>query len=158
LHREGKTARWFLQPGIVAVKPGVNYAVTAVRDGEVLFDSGVVAQPGVLDLVWGDADPAPSVSFHPAVALDPFGVGLVPAGALPAQSLRYPVSDAAFARLLDELQARPDEPSRWFTLVRYADGLWFDDAQIETLIGSFAFPLYRSYAATLLERRRRPRT
>jgi len=43
-------------------------------------------------------------------------------------------------------------------LARYADGLLFDDAQIETLVGSFAFPLYRSYAATLLERRGRPST
>lgn len=154
LHREGKPARWFLQPGLVTVEPGVPYAITAVRDGEVLFDSGVVARPGLLSLTWEESATAPRVSFQPPVAWNPLAAGLFPASAVPMQALRSPIGSVGFASLLDELQSQPDEPSRWLRLVRYADGFLFTDEQIRTLVGSFAFPLYRGYASVLLARRR----
>src|SRR2546429_2606357 len=59
LHRNGKAARWFVQPGFIQVQPGVTYELTGVRNNTVVFNSGLVARPGMMDVVWGGASDAP---------------------------------------------------------------------------------------------------
>ncbi|MBM4356677.1 MAG: hypothetical protein FJ096_01060 [Deltaproteobacteria bacterium] len=154
LHRDGKPARWFLQPAAIQVEPGVTYAVTAVRGDEVLFDSGVVARAGILDLVWTDETSTPTVNFHPSAVLNPFAVGLVPIGAVPVQDLRAPISEPGFQLMLDDLQGTFDDGQRWSALQRYTDAWLFTDEQIDGIVRSFAFPMFQRSAALLLERRR----
>lgn len=154
LHREGKVSRWFLQPAIIRVEPGVTYGVTAIRDGSVLSDSGLVARPGMLDVNWASLDGAPIVAFHPPAAANPFAVGLVPVGAAPVAALRTPISDGGFQLMLDDIQRQPDDANRWAAMQRYTDTWLFSDSQVHHVVASFVFPMYRYSARQLLDRRR----
>jgi hypothetical protein len=143
-----------LQAAAVQVEPGVTYAVTAVRDDQVLFDSGVVARAGILDLVWAGDEAEPRVNFHPPAAANPFAIGLVPIGAVPVQELRAPMNDYGFQLMLDDIQRNLDDGARWVALQRYTDAWVFTDAQIESVVRSFTFPMFQRSAWQLLDRRR----
>ncbi len=153
LHRSGKPVRWFMTPMALRVEPGVTYAVTAVRDEKVVFDSGVVARAGILDLVWTESD-SPVVSFHAPVVTNPFAVGLVPIGTVPVQALRAPMSENGASLMLDELQTQMDDQARWLAFTHYTEQWLFTDAQIEVIVASFQWPMFQRAASQLLERRR----
>lgn len=154
LHRNGKPVRWFMIPAAVQVEPGATYALTAVRGDQVIFDTGIMARPGVLDVVWGAASDAPQVAFQPPAVLNPFGVGLVPIGAAPVQSLRSPIGDNGFALMLDDLQTQLDDASRWMAFTRYTQQWLFTEDQIRAVVDSFRWPYFREQAHQILQRRR----
>jgi hypothetical protein len=153
LHRDGKPVRWFMVPSAISVEPGIPYAVTAVRDDRVVFDSGIVARPGILDLAWSEAD-TPNVAYHSPVVANPFAVGLVPIGAASPAALRLPLGENGVSLMLDDLQLQPNDQARWVAFNRYAQQWLFTDAQIEAVVASFQWPMFRTSAWQLLQRRR----
>lgn len=154
LHRDGKPVRWFINPSALTVEPGVTYAVTAVRDDKVIFDSGVVARAGILDLSWDQGRDAPSVAFHLPFATNPFNVGLVPIGTVPVQALRTPIGENGCSLMLDDLQTQLNDQARWIAFTRYTQQWLFTDAQIRAIVSSFQWPVFQQSAGQLLERRR----
>ncbi len=156
LHREGKAARWFVQTGLVQVEPGVTYEITAVRNNAVVFNSGIVARPGVTDIVWNNLTDAPDLTYHAPMVVNPFGMGLVPFNAVSVQALRTPVTAEQFSAMLDDVQAQLNDHLRWLALSRYTQGLLFNDEQIQGVVDSFDTPRYPAAVARLLARRHCP--
>ncbi len=156
LHRDGKAARWFVQPGLIQVEPGVTYEITAVRNNTVVFNSGLVARAGMTDVVWNNLSDTPDLTYHAPVVVNPFGMGLVPFNAVSVAALRTPVTSEQFQAMLDDVQAQLNDQLRWMALSRYTQGFLFDDAQIQQVIDSFDTPRYQAATARLLARRRVP--
>lgn len=154
LHRAGKAARWFVQPGLVQVEPGATYELTAVRNNAVVFNSGIVARAGVLDVAWSNDSDTPSVKYHAPAVANPFAIGLVPFNAVPLAALRTPIPADGFGLMLDEVQMQLHDYTRWIALNRYLQQYLFSDAQIAELVASFDSERYQTAAARLLARRR----
>jgi hypothetical protein len=156
LQRAGKAARWFVQPGVIQIEPGVTYDISAVRDNTIVFRSGIMAQPGLMDVVWTEASDTPRLQYHAPAVVNPLGMGLVSHAAVPAAALRTAVSADALDAMLDDLQTKHNDFMRWNSLNRYAQRFWFTDAQIDQIVLSFDGPRYQNAAARLLARRRLP--
>jgi hypothetical protein len=70
LYRNNALSGWWLQPGLVSVKPDVLYSLVATRGKTVVFASGIVFRPGYTDVAWrGDA--LPQIAYQPTWPMYP---------------------------------------------------------------------------------------
>ena len=153
LHREGKPVRWIMIPTAIRVEPWITYTLTAVINENIVFNSGIVARIGTLDICWLESN-NPIVHFYPPIVTNPFAIGLVPIGSASIQTLRAPIGNNGFLLMLDELQVQMDDRARWIILVNYTKQWLFTIEQANMIISSFQYMVFRRSAAQLLEQRR----
>lgn len=153
LHREGKPVRWIAIPTAIRVESWITYTLTAVINGNIVFNSGIVARIGILDVYWLESN-NPIVHFYPPIVTNPFAIGLVPIGSASIQTLRAPIGNNGFLLMLDELQVQMDDRARWVILMYYTKQWLFTIEQANMIISSFQYAVFRRSAAQLLEQRR----
>lgn len=67
LYRDGKMKGWFTQASYAKLEPGRVYGVVATRGSSMLFNAGIIARPGLTEVVWEGSNKAPSIAFTPAL-------------------------------------------------------------------------------------------
>jgi hypothetical protein len=70
LYRDNAMRGWWLQEGLISVKPDMLYSLVATRGTNLVFAAGIVFRPGYTEIVWRGAD-FPQIAYQPTWPMYP---------------------------------------------------------------------------------------
>lgn len=152
VHQNGSAVAWFMQAGVINLKPNQIYGLTATRGTSMLFNASVVVRPGYTQAVWAK-DNAPQLSYQPSLV---GGYGRPvhrpattrrPSAATPpepSQPARLPAS--RHRALMGELKGLSTDRQRWNVMKSYNKRYALTVSQKRAIAGTFASASYKSAA------------
>ena len=70
LYRDNSMRGWWMQEGLISVKPDMLYSLVATRGTNVVFASGIVFRPGYTEIIWR-GDELPQIAYQPTWPMYP---------------------------------------------------------------------------------------
>jgi hypothetical protein len=70
LYRDNSMRGWWMQEGLISVKPDMLYSLVATRGTTVVFAAGIVFRPGYTEVVWRGQD-FPQIAYQPTWPMYP---------------------------------------------------------------------------------------